>query len=139
MIANKHRDHNLDKITVNIKNNTPIVMFIHNYNQIDNWATLARNDNNLNMNQIKSYLNEGSVALYLSWAWVLTEIFLLNNTNLQCRYPEGEGNVFCLLFCQVTIIRVWLSHGKVINVCLWTFNMWFRENSCLIVLFRIYI
>ena len=53
MTAHKHSDHNLDKITVNIMNNTLIVIFIHNYNQIENYASLARNDNNLNMNQIK--------------------------------------------------------------------------------------
>ena len=41
MAAQKNSDNNLDKITVNTKNNTRLVMFIHAYNQIEGCATLA--------------------------------------------------------------------------------------------------
>ena len=53
MTVHNHSDHNLDKITVNIKNNTLIGMFIHNYNQIQSWATLARFDNNYIKNHVQ--------------------------------------------------------------------------------------
>ena len=54
MTANKHSDHNLDKITVNIMNNTLILIFIHNYNQIENYATACNNNNdNNNMTRIE--------------------------------------------------------------------------------------
>ena len=52
MTANKHSDPNLDKITVNIMNNTLIVIFIHNFNQIENYATTC-NTNNINNNKLR--------------------------------------------------------------------------------------